>query len=50
MAVRSSDVQQLTDLELMSHLFRRAGFSARRDELEAAVKKGRGDGRGAPAP
>jgi uncharacterized protein (DUF1800 family) len=37
MAVRSSDVQQLTDLELMSHLFRRAGFSARRDELEAAV-------------
>ena len=30
MAVRSSDVRQLTDLELMSHLFRRAGFSARR--------------------
>jgi uncharacterized protein (DUF1800 family) len=40
MAVRSSDVQQLTELELMSHLFRRAGFSARRDELEAAVAKG----------
>jgi len=40
MAVRSSDVQQLTDLELMSHLFRRAGFSGRREELEAAVAKG----------
>jgi uncharacterized protein (DUF1800 family) len=40
MAVRSSDVQQLTELELMSHLFRRAGFSARRDELEAAVARG----------
>jgi len=40
MAVRSSDVTQLTDLELMSHLFRRAGFGARREELEAALKKG----------
>jgi len=40
MAVRSSDVTQLTDLELMSHLFRRAGFGARREELEAAVTKG----------
>ena len=40
MAVRSSDVQQLTELELMSHLFRRAGFGARREELEAAVAKG----------
>ncbi|MFN8635590.1 MAG: DUF1800 domain-containing protein [Chloroflexota bacterium] len=40
MAVRSADVQQLTDLELMSHLFRRAGFGARREELEAALAKG----------
>ena len=27
----------LTDLQLMAHLFRRAGFGAPRDELEAAV-------------
>jgi len=40
MAVRSSEVGQLTDLELMSHLFRRAGFGARREELEAALAKG----------
>jgi hypothetical protein len=40
MAVRSSDVKQLTDLELMAHLFRRAGFGARREELEAALAKG----------
>lgn len=40
MAVRSSDVQQLTELEEMAHLYRRAGFSATRDELEAALKKG----------
>jgi len=40
MAVRSSDVQQLTDIELLSHLYRRAGFSARREEIETAVKKG----------
>ena len=40
MAVRSSDVRQLTELELMAHLFRRAGFGARRDELEAALAKG----------
>jgi uncharacterized protein (DUF1800 family) len=40
MAVRSADVQQLTDLELMAHLFRRAGFGARREELEAALAKG----------
>jgi len=40
MAVRSSEVQQLTDLELMSHLFRRAGFGARREEIEAALEKG----------
>jgi len=40
MAIRSSEVKQLTDLELMSHLFRRAGFGARREELEAALEKG----------
>src|SRR5688500_16012384 len=40
MAVRSAEVKQLTDLEMMAHLFRRAGFGARRDELEAALAKG----------
>ena len=30
----------LTDLQLMAHLFRRAGFGAPRDELEAAVAHG----------
>src|SRR5438132_13328863 len=30
----------LTDLQLMAHLFRRAGFGAPRDELEAAVARG----------
>jgi uncharacterized protein (DUF1800 family) len=40
MAVRSAEVKQLTDLELMAHLFRRAGFGARRDQLEAALAKG----------
>jgi uncharacterized protein (DUF1800 family) len=30
----------LTDLQLMAHLFRRAGFGARRDELEAGLAKG----------
>jgi uncharacterized protein (DUF1800 family) len=35
-----SAVGGLTDLELMGHLFRRAGFSATRAELEAAVAKG----------
>jgi uncharacterized protein (DUF1800 family) len=30
----------LTDLQLMAHLFRRAGFGATREELEAAVAKG----------
>ena len=29
----------LTDLQLMAHLFRRAGFGAPRDELEAAVAR-----------
>jgi len=40
MAIRSPEVKQLTELELMAHLFRRAGFGARREELEAAVAKG----------
>ena len=40
MAVASHAVQTLTDLELMAHLFRRAGFGATRDELEAAVARG----------
>jgi uncharacterized protein (DUF1800 family) len=30
----------LTDLQLMAHLFRRAGFGATRDDLEAALDKG----------
>jgi uncharacterized protein (DUF1800 family) len=30
----------LTDLQLMAHLFHRAGFGATRDELEAALDKG----------
>ncbi len=30
----------LTDLQLMAHLFRRAGFGTPRDELEAAVAQG----------
>ena len=40
MAVISPQVKQLTDLELMAHLFRRAAFGARREELEAALEKG----------
>ena len=38
--VVSDPVHTLTDLELMAHLFRRAGFSATRDELEAALARG----------
>src|SRR5207244_2671453 len=33
-------VKGLTDVELMAHLFRRAGFGATRDEIEAALTKG----------
>ncbi len=40
MAIRIPEVKQLTGLELMAHLFRRAGFGATRDELEAALAKG----------
>src|SRR5213595_283138 len=36
----SDPVKGLTDLELMAHLFRRAGFGATRDEIEAAMAKG----------
>jgi uncharacterized protein (DUF1800 family) len=34
------EVNQLTGLELMGHLFRRAGFGATRDQLEAALAQG----------
>jgi uncharacterized protein (DUF1800 family) len=40
MAVSSPEVKPLTDLQLMAHLFRRAGFGARREELEAALTRG----------
>src|SRR5499426_668570 len=41
MAVSSpEEVRQLSALELMGHLFRRAGFGATRDELEAALARG----------
>jgi Protein of unknown function (DUF1800) len=36
----SAEGQQLGELQLMGHLFRRAGFGATRDELEAALAKG----------
>jgi uncharacterized protein (DUF1800 family) len=39
MAVRDP-VKGLTDVELMAHLFRRAGFGATRDEIEAALAEG----------
>ena len=35
-----SPVKLLTGVELMAHLFRRAGFGATRDEIEAALAKG----------
>src|ERR671938_353078 len=34
------EVKKLTGIELMAHLYRRAGFGASRDELEAALAKG----------
>ena len=40
MAVSATARGQLTDLELLAHLFRRAGFSATRDELDAALAQG----------
>jgi len=39
-ADRQSEVTQLTGVELMSHLYRRAGFGATRDQLEAALDRG----------
>jgi uncharacterized protein (DUF1800 family) len=36
----SAEGQQLSQLELLGHLFRRAGFGATRDELEAALANG----------
>jgi uncharacterized protein (DUF1800 family) len=36
----SAQARQLSQLELMGHLMRRAGFGASRDELEAALTKG----------
>src|SRR6266852_4123088 len=39
-AIRSPQAQQLTGIELMGHLFRRAGFGATRDQLEAALSRG----------
>jgi hypothetical protein len=35
----SAAVRTLSDIELMGHLFRRAGFGASRDELEVALAK-----------
>src|SRR5207244_12637505 len=34
------EVAQLTLVELMGHLYRRAGFGATRDQLEAALARG----------
>ena len=40
MAVNGSEeVRQLSQLELMGHLFRPAGFGATRDELEATLEE-----------
>jgi len=41
MAVKgSAALRQLSEIELMGHLLRRAGFGATRDELDAALAKG----------
>jgi uncharacterized protein (DUF1800 family) len=39
-AVRPTEASQLTGIELMAHLYRRAGFGATRDQLEAALARG----------
>jgi uncharacterized protein (DUF1800 family) len=39
-AVRQPEASQLTGVELMAHLYRRAGFGATRDQLEAALARG----------
>ena len=40
MATATVETGQLTDRELMAHLFRRAGFGASQEELEAALVRG----------
>ena len=40
MVIATREAQTLTDLELMAHLFRRAGFGATRGELDAALERG----------
>ncbi|TME98861.1 MAG: DUF1800 domain-containing protein, partial [Chloroflexi bacterium] len=39
-ALRPAEAKQLTGIELMGHLYRRAGFGATRDQLEAALARG----------
>jgi uncharacterized protein (DUF1800 family) len=39
-AVHPPETSQLTGIELMAHLYRRAGFGATRDQLEAALTRG----------
>jgi uncharacterized protein (DUF1800 family) len=39
-AIRSPEVKQLTGIELLGHLFRRAGLGATRDQLETALARG----------
>ena len=39
-ATRPPEARQLTGIELMAHLYRRAGFGATRDQLEAALERG----------
>ena len=40
MAMATVETGQLTDRELMAHLFRRAGFGATQEELEGALASG----------
>src|ERR1043166_2132282 len=40
MTIGRPQTAQLTGIDLMGHLFRRAGFGATRDELEAALAQG----------
>src|SRR5919202_43670 len=40
MATATVETGRLTDRELMAHLFRRTGFGARQEELEAALARG----------
>lgn len=40
MAISSAPPRQLTGLELLAHLYRRAGFGATPDELDAALVRG----------